>query len=158
MEEYPKSENIPDYPHGNWIDEDRWEMTGMPEVFDYARRSQQTGFEDFETGQYAIYAFNDLGAERLIPLEYYQQEEVFTTVSGVFDSNPGKTQRQTPWEYTWKEDEIEEEVRNCMMDSKLVEVDESHIETAEIFDSGLDSTHYDVTLDRIFSSLTGMFR
>ncbi len=57
MEDYPKSENIPEYPHGNWIDEDRWEMTGMPEVFDYARRSQETVFEDFEAGQYAIYAF-----------------------------------------------------------------------------------------------------
>ena len=71
--------------------------------------------------------FNDLGAERLIPLEYHQQEDVFTTVSGVFDSNPGKTQRQTPWRYSWTEDEIEEEVRNCMKESKLVEVEERHL-------------------------------
>lgn len=158
MEEYPRSENLPEYLYGNWIDEDEWEMTGMPEIFDYARRQQETGFEDFEAGQYAIYAFNDLGAERLIPLEYDPEEEVFNTVSGVFDSNPGKTQRQTPWRYSWTEEEIEKEVRNCMMESKLVELEENHVETAGIFDSGFDDTNYDVTLDRILSTVTGMFR
>jgi|GEM_PF-1984341 len=137
--------NEPDYPEGEWIDQDRWEKSGMEELFQYARENSDPldGFNDVPEAYSAIYAVNDIGTERLIPI--FNAEE-FETVGGVFDSNPGYSQRYTQWDAGFTGPEIEEELK--VMNAQITELDARHVTSIE-----------KVTEDRVtklYSTITGL--
>jgi hypothetical protein len=125
--EYVKSWEEPDYPHGQWIEESEWEDTGIEEIFKKASEAYEQDISDIEEGFFAVYTENDMGMERLMPLEY--SGEGFETVKGVFDSNPGVTQRYTPWHGKYSEKGLEQDLE--AMDGKLIELDEIDIDLIE---------------------------
>ena len=120
--------NEPDYPEGEWIDQDRWQNTGMEELFQYAQENSRP-LEDSNSmpeAYSAIYTVNDLGVERIIPIF---NSDKFETVGGVFDSNPGYTQRYTQWETELSAQELEQEVEE--MDGQITELDPGHVASIE---------------------------
>jgi len=120
--------NEPNYPEGNWIDEVRWKNSGMDELFEYACENSRP-LEDLSSmpeAYSAVYTVNDLGIERVIPVF---NSDGFETVGGVFDSNPGYTQRYTPWEAELSDPEIEHEVDK--MDAQITELDPEHVASIE---------------------------
>jgi len=120
--------NEPNYPEGNWIDQVRWKNSGMDELFEYARENSRP-LEDLSSmpeAYSAVYTANDLGIERVIPVF---NSDGFETVGGVFDSNPGYTQRYTPWEAELSDPEIEHEVDK--MDAQITELDPEHVASIE---------------------------
>ena len=118
----------PNYPEGRWIDQERWQETGMDDVFDYARKkSGEVDDMDVPDAYSAIYTVNNLGSERIIPL--MNQGDQIETVGGVFDSNPGYTQRYTSWDASFSEEELKEEVE--AMDAKIIDMDVEHVESIE---------------------------
>lgn len=120
--------NEPDYPEGNWIDQERWKNTGMDEVFQYAKENSAPlqSFEDITESYSAIYTVNDVGTERIIPI--FNSEDI-ETVGGVFDSNPGYTQRFTPWETEFSGTEIEEEIDR--IGAEVTELEPQHVRSIE---------------------------
>lgn len=157
MDEYAKSDRLPRYCHGDWIDEKTWEATGMDEIFGYAGTSDNHDMGSFEEGHYAIKSQNDIGCKRLIPL-FYDGEERFETVRGVFDSNPGKTQRYTAWNHVYGRDGIEQEVESSMDQSSMIELPEEHAKNIERnFPAELQVEQF-INFEAVVSSIAGIFK
>jgi hypothetical protein len=141
----------PEYPEGEWIDQEQWEETGIEDVFGYAEASEDVELSDVEEGFFAVYSENDIGSERIIPLEY--SGEKFSTIRGVFDSNPGKSQRYTPWETEYGIEELEEDLE--AMEGKLVGLEDQYVESVEENFSGRDRKFE--AYETIFAGVTGFF-
>lgn len=120
---YVKSWEKPDYPQGDWVDEVEWSQLGIDEIIEEASEAYEQEIEDLEEGFFAVYSENDIGCERLIPMEY--SDNSFETVRGVFDSNPGHSQRYTSWSTTYTEEALEKELE--VIDGKLVELSDEEI-------------------------------
>ena len=158
MDEYAESDRLPDYAHGDWIDERIWESTGMEEIFEYAGASENHDLENFDEGYYAITSQNDIGCKRLIPLFYDATDENFETVRGVFDSNPGKTQRYTAWNHVYGREEIEQEIENSMEESSMMELPEEHASTIEQNFSPEREINQFNGVEAVVSTIAGIFR
>lgn len=157
MDKYAESDKLPGYAHGDWVDENTWEATGMEDIFEYAGASENHDMRGFEEGYYAITSQNDLGCKRLIPL-FYDGGERFETVRGVFDSNPGKTQRYTAWNHVYERDEIEKEVKSSMDESSMIELPEEHAATIERnFPAELEVGQF-TGVEAVVSSIAGIFK
>ncbi|MFB6241201.1 MAG: hypothetical protein ABEJ36_00160 [Candidatus Nanosalina sp.] len=157
MDQYPKSEEIPDYPRGDWINESELGEIGMDEVFNHAETRSEILPENTVSGNYAIYARNDLPTERLIPLEYNAHDDTYRTVGGVFDSNPGKTQRYTSWNLSFTQEELEKEIDSAMLEAQLIPLEKEHVET--VTENFSYSTELDIgAVDAAVAALTGLFR
>ena len=139
----------PDYPHGNWVDEKRWQSSGVEEIFEDASDLYAEDFEGLEEGYFAVYSENDLGSERIIPLEYNGKK--FETVNGVFDSNTGCTQRYTAWRTSYSEKDLMEDIQK--MDGKLIDLDENQAEVLE--DLGHKESFN--TYDTVVAAITGFY-
>ena len=148
---YVKSWEQPDYPHGNWINEDEWTQTGMEEIMERAGEAYEVEVGGLEDCFYGLYSENDMGMERLIPLEYSGNN--FETVRGVFDSNPGVTQRYTPWRTTYTEKELEKDLE--AMDGKLIELEDEEIGTVrESFSPDFEE---EINFNAIVNGIAGVF-
>lgn len=146
-----KSWEQPDYPHGQWIDEQEWKDTGIDEMIERAGEAYELDLGEIDEGYFAVYSKNDMGMERLIPLEYSGED--FETVKGVFDSNPGVTQRYTPWSTTYTSEGLEHDLE--AMDGKVVPLSEEDIEVIE------DNFSYEIKQDLEFgpviNAVAGVF-
>lgn len=149
---YVKAWQEPDYSHGDWIDEEDWRDSGLEEIFEKVEAYDEESFEDLDDGYFAVYSENDTGCERIIPMEY--SGEFFETVGGVFDSNPGVTQRYTEWHTSYTEKGLGKDVE--AMNGKIVELDEDDVQLIEEF---VDKRPLDVNFaGAVTATLTGLFK
>lgn len=128
MTDYIESEKLPEYHTGDWLSQDEWMDKGVEDIFEYAEGLEPGEFEEVTEGYYGLQAVNDFGAERIIPLEYDSRHDEFQTVRGVFDSNPGKTQRYTPWDHSYTPEKLNEELDETMEHARLIQLNEEHVE------------------------------
>ncbi|WP_414838354.1 hypothetical protein ACK3SF_03030 [Candidatus Nanosalina sp. VS9-1] len=149
--DYVRAWQEPDYPHGDWISQDEWMASGVDELFDYVEASEEADIDGVYEGFFALYSENDMGSERIIPLEY--SSGTFSTVSGVFDSNPGVTQRYTSWNADYSFEGLMDDVD--AMDGKIVELEEDQ---AEIFAENFSSRGEAVeAYEAVMAAVTGFF-
>ena len=148
---YVRAWQEPEYPEGDWMSQEQWQETGIEEIFDYAEASEEVEIDDIDEGFFAVYSENDIGCERIIPMEY--SGERFSTVRGVFDSNPGKSQRYTPWTAEYTIEGLEEDIEQ--MDGKLLELEDQHVELFEENFSGGEGTVQ--AYEAFVAGVTGFF-
>lgn len=152
---YVKAWKEPDYPEGDWIDEQEWTDSGLEEFFEEVRAYDAESFEGLEGGYFAVYCENDTGCERVIPVEY--SGNFFETVGGVLDSNPGFTQRYTQWSTAYTEEGLRKDVE--AMDGKIVELSEDDVQLIEDF---IDERPLNIdvagAVSATFTGLSGLFR